>query len=123
MNERLAALPITHVLRIGSTIWPQSKQSGHEYIFPMGVLRTDELQVARVPNELALYHQRGQALFYFAGEEAIEFFETYFQRYDATHKYYAPWILFGFLHPENKLTESISQYNHPKKRYKQDSLL
>ena len=117
MNERLASLPITHVLFEGSVIWPQSKNS--LAVFPRGILATRELPVALVPKELTSYRQRGQVLFVTPEEQ----FDVYYPKYKVTHTYYPPWILFGFSKPDNNLTVTIFSFNHPKKEYKQGALI
>lgn len=125
VNERLgfdpSLLPITHILLLKSTIWPQSKQPGREHIFSQGILRTNELPVALVPPELRHYHQKGQVLF--VTHEPNEF-KVYYPNHESTHTYYPPWILFGFLKPENKLTVPVSVYQaHRDEEYSQGPLL
>lgn len=126
VNERLgfdpSLLPITHILLLQSTIWPQSKQLGREHVFPQGILQTKELPVALVPPKLRRYHQKGQVLF--VTHEPDDQFDVYYPNHQSTHTYYPPWILFGFLRPDNKLTVPISVYqSHKDEEYSQGPLL
>ncbi|MCX6731180.1 MAG: hypothetical protein NTZ55_05010 [Candidatus Roizmanbacteria bacterium] len=126
VNERLgfdpSLLPVTHILLLNSTIWAQSKQLNKTHIFPQGILKTKELPVALVPKEFAHYHQRGQVLF--VTHEPDDQFDVYYPKYTATHTYYPPWILFGFLRPQNKLTIPASQFqSHADEEYEQGQLI
>jgi hypothetical protein len=114
-------LPITHILLLNSTIWAQSKQPNKTHIFSQGILRTDELPVALVPKESTSFHQRGQVLFVTHEPDS---FNVFYPNHNATHTYYPPWILFGFLKPQNKLTIPISIHqSHKDQEFHQDSFL
>lgn len=123
MNERIdfdpSSLSVTHVLLFGSTIWPQSQDK--RCVFPQGILRTDNLPVALVPRKLTHFRKSGLELFYTTDEFKVE----YPQHDHAIWTYLPPWILFGFLRPDNKLTVTIFSFHHPKieKVYKQGSLM
>jgi hypothetical protein len=112
MNEKLASLPVTHILLKGSLIWPQSKQKHKEHMFPPGILQTKELPVALIPDELAEYQQPGQVLFISHQPFAVDYFPNHF-----IHKYGTPWILFGFLNHELTIPASKND------QYQQFSLL
>lgn len=119
MYERLASLPIIHVLLKGSTVWPQSKQLGRQSVFPQGILRTEVLRVVLLPKELTHFKQRGQVLFATIEEEML----VCYPNHETTHTYFPPWILFGFLKPENRLTLPIKEYDRLHETYKQSSFL
>jgi hypothetical protein len=113
-------LPITHVLLKGSLIYPQSKQLHKEDWFPPGVLLTKQLPVALVPDELTQFHRPGQVLFV----SPTNRFKVDFAPGHHVHIYYPPWILFGFLEPENKLTiATLINQTHRDDGYQQGQLI